>query len=239
MALQNSDFVSLHQHSMHSCLDGILRLEDYANRLVEQGQVAGALTDHGQMSNVLKWYHLAQSKGLKPIIGCEFYMTNKTIEQLKEEKDKTRYHITLLAKNNEGYKNLCKLMYFSNKDNYYYKPLVTHELLEECSKGVICLSGCASGEIGERLKIDDYEGAKEIALWLNSIFDDFYLELQLHGHPKFRKKWDVQTKINDYLDKLHKETGIPEVITADSHYLNYDDDFIHSSLHNDPFLVLS
>ena len=208
-------------------LDGILRLDDYAKRLVEQGQVAGAITDHGQMSSCLKWYHLAKSYGLKPIIGCEFYIVDKPIEEVRNTAYKTRYHLTLLAKNNDGYKNLCKLMYYSNRDNYYYKPLVTHELLEQCTKGIICLSGCASGEVGELLKQDKYEDAKKVVLWLNSIFDDFYLELQLHGHPLFRKKWDVQTKINNYLDKMHEETGIERVITADSHYLNFDDDDIH------------
>jgi DNA polymerase-3 subunit alpha len=175
---------------------------------------AVAITDHGTMSGVLDFYKTAKAAGVKPILGMEAYVASRSRHDRDPQKDKARYHLTILAMNNQGYQNLMRLTTIANLEGIYYKPRIDRELLEKYSEGLIILSGCASGELGENLRVDNYEQAREVAKWYKSIFGDrYYLELQDHGHLESKTAWDVQVKINGYLEKLSAELDIPMVVT--------------------------
>lgn len=229
--LTTADFVHLHNHTHHSVLDGLTRIGDLAAKVKEYGMTAAAVTDHGTMSGILDYYKAATAEGIKPILGIETYVAARTRFDRDPSKDKMRYHLTVLAMNEQGYRNLMKLSSKANLEGMYYKPRVDHDLLEELNEGLIVLSGCASGEVGESLKNDDYEKAKEHAAWYKSVFGDrYYLELQDHGHPDSATHWDVQAKINEGLLKLHDELGIEMVVTCDGHYLTHDFQDAHEIL---------
>ena len=220
--LKPSDFVHLHNHTYHSVLDGLTKIKDLAAKVKEYGMEAAAVTDHGTMSGILDYYKAAKAEGIKPILGIETYVAARTRFDRDPSKDKQRFHLTVLAMNNTGFHNLIKLSSQANLEGMYYKPRVDHDLLEELNEGLIVLSGCASGEIGEALRNDDYASAKKTAEWYHSVFGDrYYLELQDHGHPKSHTHWDVQAKINAGLKKLSKELNIPLVVTCDGHYLTH------------------
>ncbi len=230
-ALRPSDYVHLHNHTHHSLLDGLTKMPDLMAKVKELGMEAVAVTDHGTMSGTIEFYKEAKSAGVKPIIGMEGYVAARSRFDRDPAKDKARYHLTLLSMNNQGYKNLMKLATKASLEGMYYKPRIDHDLLEECNEGLIVLSGCASGEIGENLRVGNYEEAKRIAEWYKSVFDDrYYLELQDHGHPDSPTAWDVQIKINEGLEKLSKELDIPCVVTSDGHYLTHDDSSTHEIL---------
>lgn len=226
-----SDFVHLHNHSHHSLLDGMSKVPDLVSRVKEMGMEAVAITDHGTMSGVIEFYKAADAEGIKPIIGMEAYVAARSHTDRDPQKDKARYHLIILAMNNTGYKNLMKLSTIANLEGMYYKPRIDHELLEQYNEGLIILSACASGEVGENLRSDNYEEAKKIASWYKSVFGDrYYLELQDHGHLESPAAWDVQVKINDYLLKLSKELDIPCVVSSDGHYPTHDDRDAHEIL---------
>ena len=230
-ALKPSDFVHLHNHTHHSLLDGLTKIPNMVNRVKELGMEACAITDHGSMSGAVEFYKNAKKAGIKPIIGLEAYVAARSRHDRDPSKDKARYHLILLAMNQKGYQNLMKLSTTANLEGMYYKPRIDHELLEQYNEGIIALSGCASGEIGENLRMDNYDEAKRIAAWYKSVFGDrYYLELQDHGHPEARSRWDVQTKINEYLEKLSEELDIPMVVTGDGHYLEHEDQDAHEIL---------
>lgn len=192
---------------------------------------AVAITDHGTMSGVLDFYKAANAEGIKPILGMEAYVAARSRHDRDPQKDKARYHLIILAMNNTGYQNLMKLSTTANLEGMYYKPRIDHELLEKYNEGLIILSGCASGELGENLRADNYEEAKSIAFWYKSIFGDrYYLELQDHGHLESKTAWDVQVKINGYLERLSEDLGIEMVVTSDGHYLSHDDQDTHEIL---------
>lgn len=229
--LKASDYVHLHNHSHHSLLDGLSKIPDLVQRVKELGMEAVAVTDHGTMSGTVEFYKEAKDAGIKPIIGMEAYVAARSRHDRDPQKDKARYHLILLAMNETGYKNLMMLSTKANLEGMYYKPRIDHDLLEEYNEGLIALSACASGEVGENLRMDNYEEAKKVAAWYKSIFGDrYYLELQDHGHPDCPAKWDVQVKINSYLDKLSEELDIPCVVTSDGHYLSHDDQEAHEIL---------
>ncbi|MDO4781464.1 MAG: DNA polymerase III subunit alpha [Candidatus Saccharibacteria bacterium] len=229
--LKPSDYVHLHNHTHHSLLDGLTKIPDMVAKVKEMGMEACAITDHGTMSGAIEFYKAAKDAGIKPIIGIETYVAARTRHDRDPAKDKMRYHLTLLAMNHKGYQNLMKLSTVANLEGVYYKPRIDHDLLEEFNEGIICMSGCAGGELGENLRNDDYDKAKEIASWYKSIFGDrYYLELQDHGHPDARSHWDVQKKINDYLERLSEELDIPCVVSSDGHYLNHADQDAHEIL---------
>lgn len=220
--LKPSDFVHLHNHTYHSVLDGLTKIKDLTKKVKEYGMEAAAVTDHGTMSGILDYYKAAKAEGIKPILGIETYVAARTRFDRDPSKDKQRFHLTVLAMNNTGFHNLIKLSSQANLEGMYYKPRIDHDLLEELNEGLIILSGCASSEVGVALKNDDYEGAKKIAQWYQSVFGDrYYLELQDHGHPKSHTHWLVQEKINDGLKKMSKELHIPVVVTCDGHYLTH------------------
>ena len=230
-ALQPSDFVHLHNHTFHSVLDGLTKINDLVDKVKEFGMEAAAVTDHGTMSGILDYYKTAKKAGIKPILGIETYVAARSRFDRDPAKDKQRFHLTVLAMNNIGFHNLMKLSTQANLEGMYYKPRIDHDLLEELNEGLIVMSGCASGEIGVALKEDDYDRARNIAKWYKSILGDrYYLELQDHGHPKSNTHWDVQAKINEGLIKLSKELDIEMVVTCDGHYLTHDHQDAHEIL---------
>jgi DNA polymerase-3 subunit alpha len=231
VTLQQSDYVHLHNHTHHSLLDGLTKIPDLITAVSDMGMNAIAITDHGTMSGVVEFYKAANAAGVKPIIGFETYVAARSRHDRDPQKDKARYHLTVLAMNNKGYQNLMLLSSLANLEGMYYKPRIDHELLEEHNEGLIILSGCASSELGENLKADNYEEAKKIASWYKTLLGDrYYLEMQDHGHPDYPHPWDVQTKINGYLEKLSKELDIPLVVTSDGHYLTHEDQEAHEIL---------
>lgn len=230
-ALTPSDFVHLHNHTHHSLLDGLTKIPELVGKVKEFGMSATAVTDHGTMSGTIEFYKEATAEGIKPILGIEAYVAARSRHDRDPAHDKVRYHIILLAMNDTGYHNLMKLSSIANLEGMYYKPRIDRELLEQYNEGLIVLSGCASGEIGEKLRVDDYDGAKEIAQWYKSIFGDrYYLELQDHGHPDSPAHWDVQVKINNHLKRLAKELDIAPVVTSDGHYLEHKHQDAHEIL---------
>ncbi|MDB5162878.1 MAG: dnaE [Candidatus Saccharibacteria bacterium] len=229
--LKPSQYVHLHNHTHHSVLDGLSKIPALMDTVKGMGMEAVALTDHGTMSGTIEFYKAAQNAGVKPILGMEAYVASRSRHDRDPQKDKARYHLIILAMNNQGYQNLMRLSSKANLEGMYYKPRIDHELLEEFNEGLIILSGCASSELGENLRADNYEEAKSIAAWYKSVFGDrYYLELQDHGHPESKTAWDVQTKINGYLEKISEELNIPVVLTSDGHYLTHDDQAAHEIL---------
>ena len=218
-------FVHLHVHSQYSLLDGMCIVgEDKKHNdkmmdlLHELGQDAIAITDHGNMYSAIKFYKSAKSHGIKPIIGCEVYVANRSRFQKEREFDSGYAHLVLLCENNEGYKNLIQIVSKSNTEGFYYKPRVDHELLEEYHEGLICLSACLGGEIPQLILNGQYEEAKKLALWYEGVFgkDHYYLEIQDHGLAD-------QKPVIDGLLRIHEETGIPLVATNDAHYMRKSD----------------
>ncbi|MCL2248308.1 MAG: DNA polymerase III subunit alpha [Oscillospiraceae bacterium] len=208
-------FVHLHVHTEYSLLDGACRIKDLIARVNELGQTSIAITDHGVMYGAVAFYKEAQKAGIKPIIGCEVYVAARTRHNKEHDQDSVRHHLTLLCKNEKGYKNLCKLVSRSFTEGFYTKPRVDIELLKEYSEGLIALSGCISGELSKLINDDNYDAAKRKALEMQEIFGDgnFYIELQDHG-------LEDQQKAKAGLIKLSKETGIKPVATNDAHYVD-------------------
>lgn len=226
-----NDFVHLHNHTTYSVLDGLTQLQDLIDKCKEFGMDAAAITDHGTLSGVLDYYKKAKASGVKPILGIETYVAARHMRDRDPAKDKQRFHLTVLAMNNAGFKNLMRLSSTANLEGMYYKPRVDHELLEKYNDGLIVLSGCASGEVGVALKTGDYDKAVEVAKWYKSVFGDrYYLEMQDHGHPKSHTHWKVQETINNGLMKMSKELDIPLVVTCDGHYLTHEYQKAHEIL---------
>lgn len=230
-ALNTSDFVHLHNHTHHSLLDGLTKINELAGAVKSMGMTAAAVTDHGTMSGLLDYYKAATEEGIKPILGIEAYIAARSRFDRDPSKDKTRYHLVILAMNNIGYKNLMMLASKAELEGKYYKPRMDHELLEQYNEGLIILSACAGGEVGDALMNGDYKKAREAAAWYKSVFGDrYYLELQDHGHPEAPSHWDKQKLINDGLFKLSKELDIPCVVTCDGHYLSHSHQDAHEIL---------
>lgn len=218
-------FVHLHVHSEYSLLDGSCRIKELIKRTKELGMNSIAITDHGVMYGAIDFYKEAVSYGVKPIIGCEIYVSPRSLYDKEYGIDNLNYHLILLCKNMTGYENLMKIVSKASIDGFYYKPRIDHQYLKEHSEGLIALSSCLGGEIPSYLISDDYEKAKETAIFYNSIFGtgNFYLELQYHGLSQ-------QEKVNSELIKLSKELNIPLVATNDVHYLNKKDHLAHEVL---------
>ena len=230
-ALGASDFVHLHTHTQYSLLDGLTKVPELVKYIKDSGMSAVAITDHGTMSGTIEFYKAARAADIKPIIGMEAYVAARTLYDKEPGKDKQYYHLTLLAMNQAGYQNLMALSTIANLEGFYYKPRIDRQLLEAHNEGLIALSGCASGELGDALRQDQYAQAKAIAKWYKQAFGDrYYLELQDHGHPKHTSLWAEQETINKGLLKLSRELDIPCVVTCDSHYLKHEDQEAHEIL---------
>ena len=229
--LQPSDYVHLHNHTQYSLLDGLTKVPKLINYVKEAGMEAVAMTDHGTLSGTIEFYKEAEAGGVKPIIGMEAYVAARTRFDKDAQKDKVYYHLIILAMNNTGYQNLMRLSTKANLEGVYYKPRIDHELLEKYNEGLIILSGCIGGEVGDRLRNDQYDQALEIAKWYKGVFGDrYYLEVQDHGHPEHPSKWDEQVVVTERTIKLAEELDIPCVITCDAHYLSHDDQTAHEIL---------
>ncbi|MBQ3494541.1 MAG: DNA polymerase III subunit alpha [Clostridia bacterium] len=208
-------FVQLHNHTEYSLLDGAIKVDELIEKTKELGLDAVAITDHGNMYGALQFYTGCLAKGIKPIIGCEFYMC----EDLTKKQGKVDLgHLILIAKNNDGYKNLLKLNSIAYIDGYYYKPRIDYTTLAKHSKGLICLTGCMAGHLPKLILANRYEDAKKFTQNLADMFEpgDLYLEIQNHGIEE-------QKAIIQGLDKLSKEMNLKLVATNDCHYLNKDD----------------
>ncbi len=219
-----SDFVHLHIHSEFSLLDGANRIKDLPVRAKELGMNAIALTDHGVMYGAIDFYKACKKEGIKPIIGCEVYVALRSRFEKEAGIDNKYYHLILLAKNNQGYRNLSKLVSLGFVDGYYYKPRIDKEILEKYHEGLICLSACLAGEINQKLLYGTQEEAEESALWYKNLFgEDYYIEIQNNGIRE-------QVLANQKLIQLARKLDIPLVATNDAHYLKKEDSYNHEVL---------
>ncbi len=226
--MHHADFVHLHLHTEFSLLDGAIGLDKLIKKAMELKMPAVAVTDHGNLFSALDFYLKATKAGIKPIIGCEIYVApgsrfDKTTSA--GQHDEASYHLILLARNKQGYKNLVKLATAAYLEGFYYKPRIDKELLKVHREGLVGLSACLGGEIPSLLIQNRYEDAKRVAMDYQNIFgkDNFYLELQDNGIPE-------QEQVNRELIKLNKDTGIPVVATNDCHYLDMEDHKAHDAL---------
>ncbi len=211
-------FVHLHVHTEFSFLDGACRIKELVLRAKELGMTSLAITDHGSMSGVIDFYKEALSQGIKPVIGCEVYVAAKDLYDKSYDNQNSTHHLVLLAKNNEGYKNLVKIVSKGWMDGFYYKPRVDFSVIEQYHEGLVCLSACLAGEIPQAILSDEDKKARDILEKYLNLFgkDDFYLEIQDHGIAE-------QKKANAALIRLANEYGIGLVATNDVHYIKKDD----------------
>jgi DNA polymerase-3 subunit alpha len=219
-------FVHLHVHSDYSLLDGAARTGDLVESAKRCGMRALALTDHGNMFGAVEFYQAAMAAGIKPIVGYEAYVAPESRLVKKQVPGGTVYHhLTLLARNDTGYKNLLRLATSAYLTGFYYRPRIDKVVLKECAEGLIMLSGCLSSELSGRLLVDDYEGARSVVHEYRSIAEPgmYFLEIQDHG-------LEDQKKVLRGKVRLSEELGIPLVATNDIHYIARDDAFAHEVL---------
>ncbi|MGZ6005089.1 MAG: DNA polymerase III subunit alpha [Candidatus Saccharimonadales bacterium] len=229
--LTAADFVHLHNHTQYSLLDGLTKVPALISSVKEMGMEAVAITDHGTLSGAIEFYKQAKTNGIKPVIGIETYVASRSHTDKDVSQDKNSFHLIILAMNNTGYRNLMKLSTIANLDGYYYKPRIDHQLLEKYNEGLIVLSGCIGGEVGDALRQNQYAKAKKAASWYQRVFGDrYYLEIQDHGHPEHDKFWQEQVAVTEQTFKLAGELGIDCVLTCDAHYLKQEDQDAHEIL---------
>ena len=234
-------FIHLHNHTHYSLLDGATTVESLLNAALEHKMPAVALTDHGVMSGAIEFYKKAKKKGIKPIIGSEFYIVTKgsrfdrgqmaQSDTLRGEgKSKGRgvyHHLVLLAKNEKGYRNLLKLTTLAHTEGFYYKPRIDFELLTQYHEGIVALSACANGVVAAHLVNNNYAEASNIAMMYKGLLgDDFYLEIQNHHS-------DVEKNVLEGMPRLSKELGIKLIATNDVHYIKPE----HAVAHNIMLLI--
>ena len=220
-----SGFVHLHVHSEYSLLDGACRIKQLVSAVKEMGQTAVAITDHGVMYGVIDFYNECRKQGVKPIIGCEVYVAKRSRFDKTHGVDSDNFHLVLLCKNKTGYQNLISLVSDAWTQGFYNKPRIDHELLKGKCDGLIALSACLAGELPQLILDGHYEQAKAMALEYRELFGEsnYYIELQDHGIPE-------QLQVNDALIRISRETGIPLVVTNDSHYIRREDAKMHAVL---------
>ena len=235
-------FVHLHVHTQYSILDGFSDMGKLFKRAAELGMPALAITDHGNMYGVKEFFKMAgkhkDAEGnykVKPIVGCEVYVTRHYDHKLKDSAHRAYYHLILLAKNPTGYRNLMKIVSIGHIEGKYYdKPRVTHEIIEKYHDGLICCSACLAGEIPRALVAGDWDGACKAVEWHKSVFgDDYYLEVQLHKTEVPGLALDVyehQLVANEGIFRLSEKYGIKVVATNDAHFVNKEDGPAHDRL---------
>ncbi len=214
-----AEFVHLHNHTDFSLLDGAANIEKLVKTAADYGMQHLAITDHGNMFGVLKFYKTCKKYEINPIIGCEFYVAPESRFDKQGGENKNRYyHLLVLARNHQGYKNLMQLSSRAYTEGFYYKPRIDDELLEQYSEGLIGASACIAGEIPRALIDGRDQDAEKKARYYRELFGEgnFYLELQYHGIPE-------QKQANERLRRLAADTGIPMIVTNDIHYINKDD----------------
>src|ERR1700733_6922380 len=221
--MAETPFVPLHNHTDYSLLDGACEIEQLMEVVAQQKMPAVAMTDHGNIFGAVKFYNDAKAHGGHPVIGCEVYVSQ---QGHKTRSDSDRYnHLVLLCENQEGYKNLIKLVSTAFLEGFYYKPRIDKDLLAAHSKGLICLSACLRGDLNETILHDKYEDARRLAYTYRDIFgkENFFLEIQDHG-------LEQDKRLTPQVNRLSIETGIPLVATNASHYLRREDARAHEIL---------
>jgi len=224
--MHHTGFVHLHLHTQYSLLDGANKISDIVKKAAEYGMPALAITDHGNMFGAIEFYQKAEKAGIKPIIGCEMYVAKGSRhEKTHGGPSEAAYHLVLLARNKDGYKNLMRLVSIGYTEGFYYRPRIDKEALEQYSGGLIGLSACLKGEVPNRLLAGDKDQAREAALEYKRILgpENFYFELQDNGLPE-------QKKVNEMLVELGEELHIPFVATSDCHYFGRKDAKAHEAL---------
>jgi len=217
-------FVHLHTHTEYSLLDGACRIADLLQRAKELGMKSLAVTDHGNMYAAVEFYLKAKEAGIKPIIGCECYVAPRTRFDKETKEDRSPYHLTLLAKNMVGYKNLIKLVSLASIEGFYSRPRIDHELIEKYHEGIIAMSGCAGGHVQALLMEDKPDEAKQVAEWHRGVFgDDYYLEIMDLGLTELKE-------LRPRLMALSQKTGIPLVATNDVHCVHREDAYAQDVL---------
>ena len=217
------EFVHLHLHTDYSLLDGACQTSALVEHALQQGMKALAVTDHGNLFSAVQFYQAATARGLKPIIGCEAYISQRG-RFLRDESDHYN-HLVLLCANQKGYRNLIQLVSAGYLEGFYYKPRIDKDLLARHAEGLIGLSACLRGEVPEALQADNMDEARRVAYQLQDIFGkgNFFLEMQDQG-------LEQEKRINPRLVELSQQTGIPLVATNDSHYLREEDAPAHDIL---------
>src|SRR5437763_1713197 len=218
-------FVHLHCHSHYSLLDGANRIPELVAHVKANGMNAIALTDHGNLYGAIEFYRECTDAGINPVIGYEGYVApGKRTEREARRRGDAGYHLTLLAKNRTGFQNLIKMASVAFLEGYHYVPRIDKELLASHSEGIICLSGCASGEFSELILKDQLDEAKEVAAWFHRQFkNDFYIEIQNNG-------LDIQKRCAEGAIDIANRLGLPLVATSDAHYLCQSDSAAHDVL---------
>jgi DNA polymerase-3 subunit alpha len=221
----SSSFVHLHLHTEYSMLDGAARIQDVVATAAADGQPAVGITDHGNMYGVLDFYQAARDADVKPILGMEAYFVDTSRFDRPRRSEHEIYHLTLLALNSQGYKNLIKVSSGAYIDGFFYKPRADFELLERYHEGLVGTSGCLGSAVCQRLLKDDYKGALETAARFQEVMgrDNFFIEMQDHGLPE-------QHRVNVHLLRIARELGAPLLATNDSHYTRRDDAESHAAL---------
>ena len=217
-------FTHLHVHTEYSLLDGANRIQVLPKRIKELGMDSVAITDHGVMFGAVEFYKACKKEGVKPIIGCEVYVAPRTRFDKEANIDNKYNHLILLAKNNNGYKNLTKLVSLGFTEGYYYKPRIDLEILEKYHEDLICTSACIAGVIPQEILKNNVVKAIELVKYYKNLFkDDFYLEIQHNGLKE-------QQIVNQKLIEISRELNVPLVATNDAHYLNREDAYAHEIL---------
>ncbi len=221
-------FTHLHVHSQYSILDGAAPVPQIVSKAKKDGMTAVALTDHGVMHGIKEFHNACMGAGIKPLLGFEGYMVN----DLANKKDRSNYHLVLIAKNKIGYRNLLKLTSTANIEGMYYRPRFDRKLLKEHSEGLIISSACLGGEIPQYIMMGELEKAEESIMWFKNIFgEDYYLELQRHpNNNPWDNVWNNQQLVNKHLIELSKKTGVKLIATNDSHFVNEEDADAHDLL---------
>jgi DNA polymerase-3 subunit alpha len=215
-------FAHLHVHTEYSLLDGMCRIPELIARTKELGMDSLAITDHGAMYGVIDFYVAAKEAGVKPIIGCEVYVAETDCHS-RDPAHKNPHHLTLLAKNEKGYRNLLQLVTKSHLEGFYYKPRVDKQLLKLHHDGLVALSGCAHGELARLILEGRNDELARVASWYKEVFGDYYLEIQRHPIPELEQ-------VNQELVSLSAKLDIPPVATFDVHYIDKQDAPAHELL---------
>ena len=236
-------FVHLHLHTQYSILDGLTNIKKLFARARELGMPALAITDHGNMFGVKEFFRWAEDKSnkdadgnyiVRPIIGCEIYVTRHYDHHLKDNDHKRYYHLILLAKNYAGYKNLMKIVSTAHIEGMYYRPRVSHEIVEKYHENLICSSACLAGEVSKNILAGDMDAARAAIAWHKKVFgDDYYLEVMLHKPEDPSLSLDVykgQLTVNQAIFQLAEETGTKVIATNDVHFLMKEDGPVHDRL---------
>jgi len=215
-------FTHLHVHSQYSILDGQASIADLVKKAIDDKMNAIALTDHGNMLGIKEFFDVCQKNKIKPILGCEVYVAQRTIYDKAEKIDGSGRHLILLAKNLTGYRNLIHLTSIANLEGFYYRPRIDKQLLEKYHEGLIATSACIGGEIPKKIRNNDLKGAEESLIWYKNLFkNDFYLELSRHPSTdpvSYERVYETQLKVNTILIEWSKKHDVKLIATNDVHF---------------------